>query len=70
MVAENLQRMEKQDEAFRPTFETALKNSAATAIVGQWYYRNGRMLLAHNIHTMQLHMRRSVNDRIIMSIAY
>jgi hypothetical protein len=34
MVAENLQRMEKQDDAFKPTFETALKNSAATAIVG------------------------------------
>jgi hypothetical protein len=35
MVSENLRRMEKQDEAFKLTFETALKNSAATAIVGE-----------------------------------
>jgi len=34
MVAENLQRMEKQDDASKPMFETALKNAAATAIVG------------------------------------
>ncbi|KAG1775731.1 cytochrome P450 [Suillus placidus] len=35
MVAENLQRMETQDEASKPMFETALKKAATTAIVGQ-----------------------------------
>ncbi|OJA21343.1 hypothetical protein AZE42_07123 [Rhizopogon vesiculosus] len=35
MVAENLRRMEKQDKVFKSTFETALKNSAATAVVGE-----------------------------------
>ncbi|OJA09014.1 hypothetical protein AZE42_07395 [Rhizopogon vesiculosus] len=35
MVAENLLRMQKQDEASRPTFENALKGSAASAIVGE-----------------------------------
>jgi len=35
MVVENLQRMDTQDEAFKPTFETALKNSAAAAILGE-----------------------------------
>jgi len=34
MVAKNLQQMDTQDEAFKPTFETALKSSAITAIVG------------------------------------
>jgi len=34
MVAENLQRMENQDEALKPAFEIALKNSAASAVVG------------------------------------
>ncbi|KAG1733021.1 cytochrome P450 [Suillus paluster] len=32
MVAENLQRMETQDEASKPMFETALKKAATTAI--------------------------------------
>jgi len=36
MVSENLRRMEKQDKAFKPTFETALKNSAATTVVGAY----------------------------------
>ena len=35
MVAENLQRMEKLDEASKPMFETTLKNAAATAIAGE-----------------------------------
>ncbi|KAG1786896.1 cytochrome P450 [Suillus plorans] len=34
MVAENLQRVEKQDKAFKSMFETALKNTAATATTG------------------------------------
>jgi hypothetical protein len=34
MVAEHLQRMEKEDEALKPMLHTALKNTAATAIVG------------------------------------
>ncbi|OAX33109.1 cytochrome P450 [Rhizopogon vinicolor AM-OR11-026] len=33
MVAENLQRLEKQNEASKASFETALKNSATTAIM-------------------------------------
>ncbi|KAG0697624.1 cytochrome P450 [Suillus ampliporus] len=36
MVAENLQRMETQDEASKPMFETALKRAATTAIVGSY----------------------------------
>jgi cytochrome P450 len=32
MVAENLQRMEKQEEAYQPAFENALKKAAFTAI--------------------------------------
>ncbi|KAG2125820.1 cytochrome P450 [Suillus clintonianus] len=36
MVAENLQRMEKKDEASKPTFETALKKAATTAIVASY----------------------------------
>ncbi|KAG1733011.1 cytochrome P450 [Suillus paluster] len=36
MVAENLQRMEKQDEASKPMFETALKKAATTAILGSY----------------------------------
>ncbi|KAG0693089.1 cytochrome P450 [Suillus ampliporus] len=36
MVAENLQRMEKQDGASRPMFETALKKAATTAIIGSY----------------------------------
>ena len=35
MVAENLQWVEKQDEASKPMFEIALKNAAITAIVGE-----------------------------------
>jgi hypothetical protein len=35
MVAENLQRIEKQDDASKPMFEAALKNAASTAIVGE-----------------------------------
>jgi len=34
MVAKNLQQMDMQDEAFKPTFETAVKSSAVTAVVG------------------------------------
>jgi cytochrome P450 len=36
MISENLQRMEKLDQASHPIFETALKNAAATAIVGSY----------------------------------
>ncbi|KAG1855551.1 cytochrome P450 [Suillus subluteus] len=36
MVAENLQRMEKQDEASKPIFEVALKRAAAAAILGSY----------------------------------
>jgi len=35
MVAENLQRIEKQDEASKLTLEATLKNTAAAAIVGK-----------------------------------
>jgi hypothetical protein len=35
MVAENLQRIDKQDESLRPMLRTALKNTAATAIAGK-----------------------------------
>jgi hypothetical protein len=34
MVVEHLQRMEKQDDALKPILQTALKNTAATAIAG------------------------------------
>jgi hypothetical protein len=34
MVSDNLQRMEKSDQVSNPIFETALKNAAATAIIG------------------------------------
>jgi hypothetical protein len=34
MVSDNLQRMEKPDEASKAIFETALKDAAATAIIG------------------------------------
>ncbi|KAG1737190.1 cytochrome P450 [Suillus lakei] len=34
MVAENLRRMEKQDEASKPMFETVLKKAATTAMIG------------------------------------
>lgn len=36
MVAENLRRLEKQDEASKPMFETALKRAGATAIVASY----------------------------------
>jgi hypothetical protein len=36
MVSDNLQRMEKPDQASNPIFETALKNAAATAIIGSY----------------------------------
>ncbi|KAG2140235.1 cytochrome P450 [Suillus bovinus] len=36
MVAENLQRMEKQDETSKPLFEAALKKAATTAIIGSY----------------------------------
>ncbi|KAJ8581526.1 cytochrome P450 [Rhizopogon salebrosus TDB-379] len=36
MVTENLQRMEKQDEASKPMFEDALKKAATTALVGAY----------------------------------
>ncbi|OJA20255.1 hypothetical protein AZE42_04312 [Rhizopogon vesiculosus] len=35
MVAENLQRMEKEDGALKPMFETALKRAATTAFAGE-----------------------------------
>ncbi|KAG2055473.1 cytochrome P450 [Suillus hirtellus] len=36
MVAENFQRMEKQDQTSRPSFECALKKAATSAIVGSY----------------------------------
>ncbi|KAG1733019.1 cytochrome P450, partial [Suillus paluster] len=36
MVAENLQRMETQDEASKPMFETALRKAATTAVVASY----------------------------------
>ncbi|KAG1739606.1 cytochrome P450 [Suillus lakei] len=36
MVAENLQRMKKQDETSKPKFEIALKRAAAAAILGSY----------------------------------
>lgn len=50
MVAENLQRVEKQDKAFKSMFETALKNTAATAVGGEQLFRDGSN--AHDIHIM------------------
>jgi hypothetical protein len=35
MVAENLRRMEMQEEGAKPVFENALKKAATTAIVGK-----------------------------------
>jgi len=35
MVAENLKRIEKQDEVSKPMLETALKSAATTAITGK-----------------------------------
>ncbi|OJA12796.1 hypothetical protein AZE42_05833 [Rhizopogon vesiculosus] len=35
MVAENLQRIEKQDEVSKPMLETALKDTAVTALIGE-----------------------------------
>jgi hypothetical protein len=34
MIAENLQRMEKQDEASKPMFEVALKTAAVAGVMG------------------------------------
>ncbi|KIK33706.1 hypothetical protein CY34DRAFT_18200 [Suillus luteus UH-Slu-Lm8-n1] len=36
MVSDNLQRMEKPDHTSNPIFETALKDAAATAIIGSY----------------------------------
>ncbi|KAG1855549.1 cytochrome P450 [Suillus subluteus] len=36
MVAENLRRMEKQDEASKPMFEATLKRTATTAMIGAY----------------------------------
>ncbi|KAG2336907.1 cytochrome P450 [Suillus weaverae] len=36
MVAENLRRMEKQDEASKPMFEATLKKAATTAMIGAY----------------------------------
>ncbi|KAG2038735.1 cytochrome P450 [Suillus americanus] len=36
MVSDNLQRMEKLDQASKPIFETALKKAAVTAIIGSY----------------------------------
>ncbi|KAJ8593694.1 cytochrome P450 [Rhizopogon salebrosus TDB-379] len=36
MVAENLQRIEKQDDASKPMLQTALKHTAATAVAGAY----------------------------------
>ncbi|KAG2068179.1 cytochrome P450 [Suillus decipiens] len=36
MVAENLRRMERQEEAYKPAFENALKKAATTAIVASY----------------------------------
>ncbi|OJA12804.1 hypothetical protein AZE42_05836 [Rhizopogon vesiculosus] len=35
MVAENLKRIEKQDEVSKPMLETALKSAATTAMIGK-----------------------------------
>ncbi|KAG1855052.1 cytochrome P450 [Suillus tomentosus] len=45
MVAENLQRMEKQDQTSRPLFESALKKAATSAIVGS-YETSASLLMA------------------------
>ncbi|KAG0697627.1 cytochrome P450 [Suillus ampliporus] len=36
MVARNLQRMEKQDEASKPMFETAVRRAATSALIGSY----------------------------------
>ncbi|KAG1845247.1 cytochrome P450 [Suillus tomentosus] len=36
MVAENLRRMERQEEAFKPAFENALKKAGTTAIIASY----------------------------------
>jgi uncharacterized protein GlcG (DUF336 family) len=45
MVSDNLQRMENQDEASKPIFETALKKAATTAIIGLSTSWMGRCVL-------------------------
>ncbi|KAG2116998.1 cytochrome P450 [Suillus discolor] len=45
MVAENLQRVEKQDKAFKSMFETALKNTAATAVGGGYETTTGMLMV-------------------------
>ncbi|KAG1733009.1 cytochrome P450 [Suillus paluster] len=45
MVAENLQRMEKQDDASKPMFETALKKAATTAIIGSYETTTAALML-------------------------
>jgi len=59
MVAENLQRMEIQDEASKPMFELALKRAAAAAVLGvSPFYKKCYTL---GKYTMQVHMRRSAD---------
>ncbi|KAG2126531.1 cytochrome P450 [Suillus clintonianus] len=45
MVAENLQRMEKQDEASKPMFETALKQAAAAAVLGSYETTSSTLMI-------------------------
>jgi hypothetical protein len=59
MVAENLQRMEIQDEASKPMFELALKRAAAAAVLGASPFYKKCYTLGK--YTMQVHMRRSAD---------
>jgi hypothetical protein len=47
MVAENLRRMEKQDEASKLLFETDLKKTATTAMIGLWHLMRDVILLTN-----------------------
>jgi hypothetical protein len=47
MVAENLQRIEKQDDASKLMLQTALKHTAATAVAGEQVVCAARCVLTH-----------------------
>ncbi|KAG1849812.1 cytochrome P450 [Suillus tomentosus] len=45
MVAENLQRMEKQDEASKPMFEVALKRAPVAAVFGAYETTSSTLMI-------------------------
>jgi hypothetical protein len=68
MVAENLRRMEKQqDEASKLMFETDLKKTATTAMIGLSHLRG--MLCSWQMLAVQVHTRRSADVWIMLCAA-